>query len=108
MRTAPGARKVGPDDTDELRDEMRKNFQTSGFPACKLYGQLPVKFMPSTGNLRAITGNLRAIYGQVRATLRAIYGQLYGPPEHGIPLGSQTQTATVSVSWLAFSRTHLN
>eukprot|EP00661_Eupelagonemidae_sp_cell13_P002388 gene2388-biopygen460 len=84
---------------------MRKNFQTSGFLASKLYGQLPVKFMPFTGNLRAIYGellaNLRAIYwqsmgnhritgnftcnyGQSTGNSTGNYGQLYGqPPDYG-------------------------
>eukprot|EP00661_Eupelagonemidae_sp_cell13_P017163 gene17163-biopygen2308 len=101
---------------------MRKNFQTSGFPACKLYGQLPVKFMPSTGQS---TGKYGQLYGQstgnhritgnsmgnLRATLRAIYGN---STDHrstafpGVTDADRDRTATVSVGWLAFSRTHLN
>eukprot|EP00661_Eupelagonemidae_sp_cell13_P020331 gene20331-biopygen2565 len=57
--------------------------ETSGFLASKLHGQLPVKFTPFTGNLRAITCNLLANYGQSTgncgqstSNLWAIYGQL--------------------------------
>eukprot|EP00661_Eupelagonemidae_sp_cell13_P025285 gene25285-biopygen9018 len=59
---------------------------TSGVLASKLYGQLPVKFTPFTGNLQAITGNLLAITGnywqstgncrQSRSNLWAITGNL--------------------------------
>eukprot|EP00661_Eupelagonemidae_sp_cell13_P008030 gene8030-biopygen9128 len=55
--------------------------KTSGFLASKLYGQLPVKFTPFTGNLRAITGNLRAItshLGVFYRQLQAFCWQLRG------------------------------